>query len=177
MNRGCRSDSDVTKCGDTGNLCTFCSSADGCNSQSQYSPSSLSCIQCSGTEECEWGFAGTKATPCQQLVSYGKNQSCYTVATSTSVTRGCRIDRDVDSCTGAQCVHCIDDGCNSQNVVTQTCQSCQSDVSGQAMCSEEDVVGFERLCSTANEIVEYENRGCFTKRQSKNIINPIITLQ
>lgn len=169
MNRGCLSDNATAICGETGALCTFCTGSDGCNGEAQYRPSLLSCIQCAGTEECQWGFGAARATPCEQMVGYGKSQSCYTSITASQVvSRGCRIVLDQDVCSGDQCTHCTGAGCNGQNVVSQRCQSCRSDVNGQEICREEDVIGFEQQCGTTNEVIEYANRGCYIKNQSMN---------
>lgn len=166
MNRGCLSDVDASKCTDVGKRCSFCRDSDGCNSQAQYRPSSLSCIQCAGTSsECRWGFQGTEATNCAGLVGYGLNQSCYTLETATHVERGCQINLDSEICVGDGCRYCSDEACNRYNVARQTCQVCASDVEGEELCNETDIIGFEKTCSSADEIVEYANRGCFTRNQ------------
>lgn len=162
MNRGCLSDDNATRCNEVDSRCSFCSGF-ACNGLAQYRPSSLSCIQCSGTEECKWGFQASSASPCASLIGYGFNQTCYTVEAATLVRRGCQVELDVETCTSDDCRLCSEEGCNRNNVVVQTCQQCESNVDGQSVCSETDVIGFEQTCSASNEIVEYHNRGCFTK--------------
>lgn len=167
MNRGCISDSEAYKCNDIGNRCSLCHESDGCNSQAQYRPSSLTCIKCTGTEECKWGFQASAATLCPSLIGYGLNQSCFTLETPTLVRRGCQVELDTEICSDANCKLCPDEGCNRNNVVVQTCQVCESDVDGEELCSETGVIGFEKSCSSSEDVVEYGNRGCFTKNQGK----------
>lgn len=168
MNRGCLSDSDASRCNDSGNRCSVCDDSNGCNSQAQYRPSSLSCIQCSGTEECKWGFQASSATLCSSLVGYGLNQTCYTLESSSLVRRGCQVEQDSELCTDSNCKFCSGEGCNRNNVIVQTCQVCDSDVDGEELCSETDIIGFENTCSSTDDVIEYGNRGCFTQNQGKS---------
>lgn len=141
----------------------------GCNRQSATVPAALSCIQCSGTEECQWGLVPTKATACTAEVGFTATESCYSLTTPGGiVSRGCTLEADTQ-CANGNCLQCSEAGCNGQNEVTQSCLSCKSDVAGQANCVEENQTVFTSQCQTVSNIIEYADRGCFTRNDGKNI--------
>lgn len=49
----------------------------GCNDVPKIRPAELSCIQCSGSTECAFGFEKDSATLCKGKVQLGSEESCY----------------------------------------------------------------------------------------------------
>lgn len=169
MTRGCASDKTPAKstCDELGSDCFLCD-ANGCNRISAMVPATLSCIQCSNTAECQWGYAPTKATACTTEVGFSAVESCYSLALSDgTVSRGCTLEAGTQCANGA-CEECAAAGCNGRNEVTQSCLSCKSDVVGQEDCREENPTAFSRQCQ-ADSYIEYADRGCFTRNDGKKI--------
>lgn len=169
MIRGCASDITPAKstCDELGSACLVCDTI-GCNRIAALVPATLSCIQCSGTAECQWGYAPTRATACTSEVGFSAVESCYSLTLSDgTVSRGCTLEADTQCANGA-CQECIGAGCNGRNVVTQSCLSCKSDVVGQEDCGEENLTGYSSQCQAASYI-EYADRGCFTRNDGKKI--------
>lgn len=77
--RGCLSDSSDHRllCDqDQKKNCITCEKS-GCNDVPKMRPATLSCIQCSGSAECAFGFEEKSAAPCQGQVRLGSEESCY----------------------------------------------------------------------------------------------------
>lgn len=164
MIRGCLSNPVGDDCLTHGNKCVTCDT-NGCNNLPLMQSSTFSCIQCSGEEECQWGFLASSGTTCKNNVLYYQNETCYiNTYNETTVTRGCTLD---SSCMSSDsfCEFCDSENCNTRNVVRQSCLQCSSQ--NNIHC-----VGGESLNATICEaaIQTYEERGCFVMRKDDNII-------
>lgn len=168
MHRGCASDytNDRNECTAVGQKCVLCDET-GCNTAPAISRSALSCIQCLNINEgCAWGHAMSRSAGCAPDVIFPSVESCYTyIYDDGTVTRGCTLDnQSLCNEDDERCRRCGGNGCNAQNVITQSCKVCRSDTSGQERCGEETVDGFDQSCGS---IVEYENRGCYSKKEGR----------
>lgn len=78
--RGCLSDSSEPRLlcerGDEFGKCVKCPSS-GCNNQSKFRKPQLSCIKCSDSENCAFGYDPSAAEPCTQDVTFGDEESCF----------------------------------------------------------------------------------------------------
>lgn len=164
MHRGCASDNtnDRNACTAAQERCVIC---DGmtCNSRPATAPSSLSCVQCSNTDAaCGWGHE--QGAVCSQSVVFPDVESCFTYNHGNeAVTRGCTLNSQALCSVGDdRCRTCTGNGCNNQNVVTQSCKVCRSDVIGQEQCGSDAFTGFEVQCGA---VVKYADRGCYSKRE------------
>lgn len=79
MYRGCLSDTSEARLlcerGDNG-TCAKCPNS-GCNDRSKFRKPKLSCIQCSDSESCAFGYDPKEAKPCTQEVAFGDEESCF----------------------------------------------------------------------------------------------------
>ncbi|KAJ6648787.1 hypothetical protein Bhyg_04018 [Pseudolycoriella hygida] len=168
MRRGCESDitEDRSACNDANERCVLCNGSN-CNTAPAITQSSLSCIKCSNSNQgCAWGHASTDAISCSPSVVFPNVESCFTYEHGNrTVTRGCSLDDPLCADDAAGCRSCSGNGCNIQNVITQSCKVCRSDQ--QAQCGSEAFTGLEELCGA---IVTYEKRGCYSKREDGVII-------
>lgn len=168
MTRGCASDNDAAKehCDSLGTTgCRYCdaATANGCNSMAAMIASSLSCIQCTAAEECKWGQPAAKATACTALIPFTSTEQCYTSSVGDVVVRGCSLEATPEQCTTpTSCTYCAGAGCNGQNVVTQSCLNCKTNEEGQNDCREAGSTQYSAVCK-ANELLEYADRGCYTR--------------
>lgn len=165
MRRGCASDKtdDRNTCTEVNNRCVLCNQS-GCNTRPATTQSTLACIQCSNSAVgCAWGHQVNEGVGCSPVVIFPNVESCYTFTHDNgTVTRGCTLDNQLCTDGDQRCRLCSTGSCNNQNVITQSCKVCRSDLSGQENCGSETVTGFNQLCGT---VVKYENRGCYAKRQ------------
>lgn len=173
MTRGCYSDSTNEKstCITLGSNCVRCApEATGCNSQAALNTAQLSCVHCTGNEECAWGYTGANATRCTQDVPFYQHESCFTYSHSNrQVTRGCTAEYSALCISNdGNCIQCAANGCNVQNIDTQFCKRCKSDVEGQESCEEEKPLEFTEQCTSS--ILEYKDRGCYTRNIGEGII-------
>lgn len=175
MTRGCVSDTDVAKqtCDSLGTTgCRLCDASvdSGCNAMAAMVAPSLACIQCTGSgtdAECGWGFPATKATPCTAMIPFTSTEQCYTSKVGDAVVRGCSLE--ATQCSGTSCSYCAGAGCNGDNVVTQSCIKCRTDMVDEEYCRE--VVSSEHsgVCK-ANDLLEYADRGCYTRNDGKYLL-------
>jgi len=162
MQRGCSSDQTVNRnaCTQAGERCVLCNGS-ACNNRPAITQSTTSCIQCQNNEGCAWGHAAVDASNCSTNVIFPNVESCFTFSHENfTVTRGCTLETDLCSTVNQRCMTCSGTGCNTQNVISQTCKVCRSDTSGQESCGQENVEGFDQNCGLN---VKYENRGCYSK--------------
>lgn len=57
--------------------CVKCGES-GCNNLPKIRKASLSCVHCEKSEECAFGQQKKKASPCQNDVPFGYQETCYT---------------------------------------------------------------------------------------------------
>jgi len=171
MRRGCLSDrtDDSTTCTQLNEECSLCSGS-ACNTQPATTQSTLSCIKCSNNAvECAWGYTTTESAACSPTVVFPHVESCFTFTHDNgTVTRGCTLDNESLCGEGDQrCSTCSGVGCNTQNVVTQSCKVCRSNVIGQENCGQETFNGLEQECGTT---LKYEDRGCYVRREDNIVV-------
>lgn len=170
MHRGCASDitNDRRTCIEVGQQCISCSGS-ACNNQPATTQSALRCIQCNNADvRCAWGHTSDEAANCPSAVVFPNVESCYTFTYADStVTRGCTLDNQLCTAGDQRCRTCSGTSCNNQNVITQSCKVCRSDVTGQEACMTESFAGFNQQCGP---IVKYEDRGCYSKREGSSLI-------
>lgn len=86
--RGCLSESSDHRllCDLSKENCIKCAKF-GCNDVPKIRPSALSCIQCSGSAECAFGFEKDSATKCKGKVQLGLVESCYVYHDNSKLNR------------------------------------------------------------------------------------------
>lgn len=173
MIRGCHSDQSDEKqhCYTAGSACLLCDHADGCNNQADRRAAQLSCVQCSEADaNCAWGHRANASQPCTEPVPYGQPELCYAIHSANGdgrTARGCFNELSAADCPpdSEHCLSCQGDACNGRNYAEQTCERCNSTTAGEDGCSEvtQEVTVFAEKCPlTADGVVEYADRGCFT---------------
>lgn len=81
MYRGCLSDQNSRLICDreyvnvTG-ICVKCPDSK-CNSMPKFQTPTLSCVECSGYEECAFGQNPKNVEKCKKKVTFGSNESCF----------------------------------------------------------------------------------------------------
>lgn len=89
--RGCLSDSSDHRllCDQDQNenrSCITCEKS-GCNDTPKIRPPTSSCIQCSKSSECTFGFEKDSAASCKEDVRLGLEESCYTYYRNSMINR------------------------------------------------------------------------------------------
>lgn len=57
--------------------CVLCSNT-GCNNQPKERQPELTCVNCTGSEECAFGYNASMAISCEKNVALGDEESCFT---------------------------------------------------------------------------------------------------
>ncbi|XP_055308419.1 uncharacterized protein LOC129572481 [Sitodiplosis mosellana] len=163
--RGCLSDSSKERIlcerNDKG-TCVECSDT-GCNNQPKVRQPKLACVNCTGSDECAFGYNASMAVPCKKDVELGDEESCFTrsINGTEHVERGCTLD--IDSKLNEEYKTCSEPGCNIGNVRFSWCLRCQSGIDGNCSVIQSP---FEYIQHCDHSVYTYDRRGCFTSHQN-----------
>uniref|UniRef100_A0A336MP54 CSON002700 protein n=1 Tax=Culicoides sonorensis TaxID=179676 RepID=A0A336MP54_CULSO len=174
--RGCISDlKSQTEC-DKNGKCLKCN-YDGCNRQLKFSKPSLFCVNCESNfnrnNSCLWGQHTSSAELCKNTVEFGTTEECFSMTSQTGhVKRGCLHDNP-QICDQNTCKKCTTSGCNQENVIKQSCVTCNSTTDPSCdgktkiqakTCSKELQLFEERWCYTYRDLRDNSiHRGCFSE--------------
>ncbi|XP_055376074.1 uncharacterized protein LOC129608536 [Condylostylus longicornis] len=83
---------------------------------------------------------------------------------TNEAVRDCTFDKgDCDK----ECNKCHESGCNTKNIIYQSCYQCNSSIKGEEECAN-IVQGLEsKLCQA--EIQTYDRRGCYVLKKGKSV--------
>lgn len=104
---------------------------------------------------------------CTNDVWIGETESCYTLETSSGVSRGCSLD-DLDTCSDNSCEACTSSSCNTKTLNYFKCYQCDSKVSGQESCAEEA----DGLTATEcpGDEQKYSELGCYLLKKDDDSV-------
>ncbi|XP_055308420.1 uncharacterized protein LOC129572482 [Sitodiplosis mosellana] len=142
--------------------CVICPNT-GCNNQPKVRQPKFACVNCTGSDECAFGYNASMAVPCKKDVELGDEESCFTrsINGTEQVERGCTLD--IDSKLNEEYKTCSEPVCNIGNVRFSWCLRCQSGIDGNCSVIQSP---FEYIQYCDHSVYTYDRRGCFTSHQN-----------